>query len=315
MKARNDIVHSYLTDISRIPLLSPEQEITLGRKVQKLRFLLSIKEKLKVDLRREPTRSEWAEKANCSMPILERDLAEGQEAKNQLVNANLRLVVSVAKKYQARGLELLDLIQEGNTGLIVAAAKFNPKKGCKFSTFAHWWIRQAIVRAIQNHSRTIRLPVYTYEKLNKIKKAYRELSINKGRTPTIAEIAKYCPEKPEAISSYLKAAQIPFSLDMELGEDEDLTLGDLLEDRSSSTLEFLLEREKAEQVNYFLRILPPQEQKILILRYGLNLNSEPKTFREIAEQLGVSQSGITYQQTKAIARLRSSFASQNASNL
>ena len=129
MKAPPDSVCSYLTEIGRTPLLSPEQEIQLGRKVQKLQFLLSIKKKLKVDLRREPTRWEWADKANCSLPTLERDLAQGKEAKNQLIIANLRLVVSIAKKYQQRGLELLDLIQEGNTGLIVAAGRFNPKKG------------------------------------------------------------------------------------------------------------------------------------------------------------------------------------------
>ncbi len=312
MKAPPDSVCSYLTEIGRTPLLSSEQEIQLGRQVQRLKLLLSIKEKLKVYLHREPTRLEWAEKANCSLPTLERDLAQGKEAKEQLIIANLRLVVSVAKKYQDRGLELLDLIQEGNTGLIVAAEKFQPKRGCKFSTVAHWWIRQAIVRAIQNQSRTIRLPVYVTEKLNNIKKAYRELSINKGRTPTVAEIAKYCQEKPEAISSYLKAAQIPFSLEQELGEGEETTFGDFLEDRSISTLEFLLEKERGEKVNYFLRSLPPQEQKILILRYGLN--SEPKTFRQIAEELGSSQSGIIYQQTRAIAKLRSTFAGQNASN-
>lgn len=311
MKAtRVDSIRSYLTEIVRIPMLSPEQEIALGRKVQRFKSLLSIKEKLRVDLRRDPTRFEWAEKANCSLPTLEKDLAEGKKGKNHLVVANLRLVVSIAKKYQQRGLELLDLIQEGNTGLIVAASKFNPKKGCKFSTFAHWWIRQAIIRAIQNQSRTIRLPVHAFEKLNKIKKAYRELSINKGRTPKITEIAKYCAEKPETISSYLKAAQIPFSLDQERGEEKDLTLGDLLEDRSTSTLEFLLEKERGEKINYFLRSLPPQEQKILILHYGLN--SEPKTFREIAEQLGGSQSGIIHKQTREISKLRSSFA--DASN-
>ncbi len=131
MKATLDSIRSYLTEISRTPLLSSEQEIVLGRKVQKLQSLLSIKERLKVDLRREPTRSEWAQQVNSSLPSLERDLTRGQEAKEQLIIANLRLVVSIAKKYQARGLELLDLIQEGNTGLIVAAERFDQKKGYK----------------------------------------------------------------------------------------------------------------------------------------------------------------------------------------
>ena len=139
------------------------------------------------------------------------------------------------------------------------------------------------------------------------------MSILGGRTPTIAEIAEYSQEKPEDIRFYLKAAQIPFSLDKELEEGEETTSGDLIEDESSSTLEFLLEKERAEQINKFLSILPPQEQKILILRYGLN-SSDPKTFREIGEQLGAKQRMIAYKKNKAIARLRSTFAGQNASN-
>ncbi len=311
MKATPDSVSGYLTEIGRVPLLTSEQEIQLGRKVQRLKLLLSIKEKLKVDLRREPTRLEWAAKANCSMPNLEKDLAEGKEAKNQLVIANLRLVVSVAKKYQQRGLELLDLIQEGNTGLIVAAGKFEPKKGCKFSTVAHWWIRQAIVRAIQNQSRTIRLPVYVTEKLNNIKKAYRELSILQGRTPTVAEIAKYCTEKPQTITSYLKNAQIPTSLDKTVGQDEDAPLGQFLEDKSAQPFELLLEKETPERIAELFQDLKPQEGKVLVLRYGLN--SEPQTYQKIATQLGLSRERIRQKEKEAIAKLKKTWKDKTAS--
>ncbi len=168
--ALRDSVGDYLKEIGRIPMLTPEQEIVLGRKVQKLSSLLSIKEKFKAQLGRQPTSAEWAERANCSISMLAQHLGEGNRAKNQIVVANLRLVVSVAKKYQNKGLDFLDLVQEGNTSLIIAAERFKPKKGCRFSTFAHWWIRQAIVRAIQNNSKTIRLPCYIHEKVQKIKK-------------------------------------------------------------------------------------------------------------------------------------------------
>ncbi len=305
-----DSVRSYLAEIGRIPMLSPEQEIALGRKVQRFNSLLTIKEKLKINLRGEPTRSEWAEKANCSIPSLERDLAEGEKAKNQLVAANLRLVVSIAKKYQQRGLELFDLIQEGNTGLIVAAGKFEPKKGCKFSTVAHWWIRQAIVRAIQNQSRTIRLPIHVHEKLNKIKKAYRELSISQGRTPKITEIAKYCQKNADEIRFYLKAAQIPFSFALEPGKGEGLTLLARLEDKSPQPLELLLEKEKRARITELFQNLNQQEQKILVLYYGLN--SEPQSCPEIATHFGVGGASISQKKNKAIAKLRSSFA--DASN-
>ena len=194
--ALTDSVGNYLKEIGRIPMLTPEQEIVLGRKVQKLSSLLSIKEKLKVDLGRQPTRVEWAERANCSISRLGQDLAEGKDAKNRLVVANLRLVVSIAKKYQGKGLDFLELVQEGNRGLIVAADKFQPKKGCKFSTLAYWWIRQAIIRAIQNQSRTIRLPIGIHEKLHKIQKASQYLAQNPNVTPTIQKIAKYCQQTP-----------------------------------------------------------------------------------------------------------------------
>lgn len=311
MKAAPDNVRSYLNEIGRIPMLTAEQEITLGRKVQKLKSLLSSQEKLKVDLSCEPTREEWAEKAHSSVPTLDKDLIEGQKAKNQLVAANLRLVVSIAKKYQHRGLEFLDLIQEGNTGLILAAGNFNPKQGCKFSTFAHWWIRQAISRAIQNRSRTIRLPIHVHEKLNKIKKAHRELSISKGKTPRVSEIAQYLGKNPDDIRFYLKAAQIPFSFERELGEERDFTLGNLLKDKSPQPFELLLENEKPKRLSELFKDLNPQERKILVLYYGLN--SEPQSYQKIATQFGLSRGRIRQKKTKAISKLKETWKEQTAS--
>ena len=312
MKAtQKDSIRSYLAEISRVPLLSSEQEIQLGRKIQKLQFLLSSEEKLKVELRREPSKSEWSEKANCSIFTLERDLAVGKKAKEQLVIANLRLVVSIAKKYQHRGLELLDLVQEGNTGLILAAEKFQPQRGCKFSTVAYWWIRQAIVRAIQFHSRTIRLPTHAYEILNKIKKATQKLSSEKGRTPNLTEIAEYLDENPEIVRFYLKAARLPTSLDRTVGEDEDSNLGQFLEDKSAQPLELLLKNEAPERMAELFRDLKPQERKVLVLRYGLN--SEPQSHQKIATQLGVSKQAIGQKEKKAIAKLQKTWKDKTAS--
>ena len=312
MKATSDNVRSYFVQIGRIPMLTPEEEIVLGRKIQKLRSLVSIKDELRRELHREPTRVEWAERANCSMPILERDITHGEKAKSQLVEANLRLVVSIAKKYQQRGVELLDLIQEGNAGLIVAAGKFEPKKGCKFSTLAYWWIRQAIIRFIQFHSRTIRLPAHAHEILNKIKKATQKLSLEKGKTPKLTEIAEYLGEEPEVIRFYLEASRLPTSIDRIVGEDEYSTLGQFLEDKSPRPLELLLENEEPERMAELFQDLTHQERKVLVLRYGLN--AEPQTYNKIGSQFGLSRERIRRQEKEAIAKLRSSFAGRNASN-
>lgn len=303
---------SYLRDISSIPLLTATEEINLGRKIQKFNSLIDIKEKLKADLGRQPNYGEWAEKAACSIPTLERYLSEGKKAKNHLVVANLRLVVSAAKKYQEQGLELEELIQEGNIGLIIGAERFNPKKGCKFSTFAYWWIRQAIVRGIRAKSRTVRIPENAYEILNKINKATRELSIAQDRTPTITQVAKYCQENLEEVTFYLKSTQKTFSLDYKLHLDEDSALINFLKDKNQP-LDLLLENDKESRIAQLFKDLASQEKEILALRFGLNHQCEPKSFAEIGCQFGVSRQAINQKFNRTIAKLRKTWSDQSSS--
>ena len=230
LKASNDVdlVRSYLRDIGRVPLLSHEQEITLGRQVQEYmqveRAQLEIIE-LTGD---KPSVEELSKKLNLSSSIIKRRLRSGQRAKERMVAANLRLVVSVAKKYTKRNMELLDLIQEGTIGLVRGVEKFDPARGYKFSTYAYWWIRQGITRAIAEKSRAIRLPIHITEMLNKLKKGQRELSQEMSRTPTVSELAKYVELPEEDVKDLMCKAGQPVSLETKVGDGEDTVLLDLL---------------------------------------------------------------------------------------
>ena len=239
-----DAVRAYLHEIGRVPLLSHEDEIVLGKQVQKMMALLVIKEgladKLPVveddvaesteasDVVREVSDAEWAEAAELTVAELNNHMRRGQRAKRKMIEANLRLVVAVAKKYQKRNLEFLDLIQEGTLGLERGVEKFDPMKGYKFSTYAYWWIRQAITRAIAQQARTIRLPIHITEKLNKIKRVQRELSQKLGRSPNATEIGMELELEPRQVREYLSIARQPISLDVRIGDNQDTELQDLL---------------------------------------------------------------------------------------
>ena len=225
-----DMVRTYLQEIGKVPLLSHEQEIVFGKQVQKMMSFYKQKEELAKQLEREPSLEEWAENVNQTPSQLKKIVHQGERAKQKMIEANLRLVVAIAKKYQKRNMEFLDLIQEGSLGLERGVEKFDPTKGFKFSTYAYWWIRQAITRAIAQQARTIRLPIHITEKLNKIKKTQRELSQELGRSPTPTEVALKLKLEPAQIREYFRIARQPISLDVRVGDNQDTELSELLED-------------------------------------------------------------------------------------
>ena len=212
-----DLVRSYLRDIGRVPLLSHEEEITLARKVQDLLKIEKVESELEENLGRKPTDSELSKASDLSLPILKRTLKSGNRAKERMVAANLRLVVSVAKKYTKQNMELLDLIQEGTIGLVRGVEKFDPARGYKFSTYAYWWIRQGITRAIAEKSRSIRLPIHITEMLNKLKKGQRELTHKLSRTPSLDELAEYIEMPQDDVKQLMSRVTQPISLQSKVG--------------------------------------------------------------------------------------------------
>ena len=298
-----DMVRTYLHEIGRVPLLTHEQEIIYGKQVQQLMALQELKQTLTQTLGREPTLAEWSEQAGLGPEDLQHQLEEGQLAKQKMIEANLRLVVSVAKKYQKRNLELLDLIQEGTLGLERGVEKFDPMRGYKFSTYAYWWIRQAITRAIAQQARTIRLPIHITEKLNKIKKAQRELSQQLGRHATPAEIAQFLELEPSQIRDYLSIARQPISLDLKVGDNQDTELRDLLEDDGQSPEQFTTGESLRDDVHQLLGQLTPQQREVLTLRFGLN-NGKELSLAKVGQQLSLSRERVRQLERQALDCLR-----------
>lgn len=260
----DDSVKMYLKDIGRVPLLSADEELELAQK-----------------------------------------MSEGdEEAKNQLINANLRLVVSIAKRYVGRGMQFLDLIQEGNLGLMKAVDKFDYTKGFKFSTYATWWIRQAITRSIADQARTIRIPVHMVETINKLTKVSRVLLQQLGREPTQAEIAEAMGISEARVVEIQKIAQDPVSLETPIGEEDDSHLGDFIEDTSATApIEAAEAKMLKEQVEEILSTLAPREAMVLILRYGLRDN-RPRTLEEVGKVFNVTRERIRQIEAKALRRLK-----------
>ncbi|QEV15622.1 RNA polymerase sigma factor [Streptomyces fradiae ATCC 10745 = DSM 40063] len=287
----SDLFRQYLREIGRIPLLTAAEEVELARRVEAGLFA---EEKLA----RTPD-------LDTRLALdLDRLVVRGRMAKRRLIEANLRLVVSVAKRYAGRGLTMLDLVQEGNLGLIRAVEKFDYARGYKFSTYATWWIRQAMSRALADQGRTIRVPVHVVELINRVVRVQRGLLQERGREPTAEEVAARLGLPPERIGEVLRLAQEPVSLHTPVGGEDDVALGDLIEDGDAASpaesAAFLLLREHLEAV---LSILGEREREVVQLRYGL-ADGRPRTLEEIGRLFGVTRERIRQIESKTLGKLR-----------
>jgi RNA polymerase primary sigma factor len=293
----NDPVRMYLKEIGRVPLLTAEEEVELAKRIEAGLFA---SEKL-------ATQQRMAEKLRHELELIEID---GQIAKRKLVEANLRLVVSIAKRYVGRGMLFLDLIQEGNLGLIRAVEKFDYTKGYKFSTYATWWIRQAITRAIADQARTIRIPVHMVETINKLVRIQRQLLQDLGREPLPEEIAREMDLTPDKVREILKVSQEPVSLETPIGEEEDSHLGDFIEDSDAvvpiDAASFILLQEQLDSV---LHTLSDREKKVIQLRFGLT-DGHPRTLEEVGREFGVTRERIRQIESKTLSKLRHPSRSQ-----
>ena len=291
-----DPVRMYLREIGRVPLLDGYEEVALAKRIER-----------GVDARR---RLEGGDRGDVVLTGTERAAlsgaaADGSEAKRALIQANLRLVVSIAKRYAGRGMLLLDLIQEGNLGLMRAVDKFDHSKGFKFSTYATWWVRQAITRAIADQARTIRIPVHMVETINRVMRTQREMLQALEREPTVEEVAAATAMTPERVREIYRISQDPLSLDSPVGEEDDTNLGDFIEDQRAQVPADVAIRELlGEAVEEALAELDDRERAIVRLRFGLDAQGQARTLEEVGREFGVTRERIRQIESKTLAKLR-----------
>jgi RNA polymerase primary sigma factor len=286
----DDMVRLYLKEAARVPLLTAEEEVQLARRIELCNLAQEELAKGKVPSKRQKE--------------LMRLIEDGRIAREHLIRANARLVVSVAKKYTGRGLPFLDLIQEGNIGLMRAIRNFDHRRGFKFSTYATWWIRQAITRALADHGRTIRLPVHMSDKVNRMLRVQAQLSQTLGRPPSRIELASKLDVSPERLDHMMKIVKQPLSLQMPVGDEDDGVLGDFIEDTDSPDPEAIAsDTMVTEELRKQILTLPPREKKVLHLRYGLG-EDEPMTLNEVGKRMGITRERARQLEAQAIDRLR-----------
>ncbi|GCL43052.1 RpoD subfamily RNA polymerase sigma 70 subunit [Dolichospermum planctonicum] len=301
----DDAVGAFFKEMARYPLLKPDEEVELARRVRFLEEVKELQAALELESGAQPSKGELASQLEMTEKQLESRLYQGRVAKRKMIRSNLRLVVSIAKRYLNRGVPFLDLIQEGAMGLNRAAEKFDPDKGYKFSTYAYWWIRQAITRAIANDARTIRLPIHIVEKLNKLKKAQRELKQKLSRNPTESEMAEALEITVHQLRQLQQLRRQALSLNHRVGKEEDTELMDLLEDEDNQSPEAKMNENMMRQEIWEVLgdVLTPREKDVISLRYGLT-SSEPCTLEEVGNMFNLSRERVRQIQSKAMRKLR-----------
>ncbi len=292
-----DPVRMYLKEIGKVPLLTADEEVSLAKRIE----VGACAAREIAELNGE---GEWRGVPTDRQRVLRREVADGDRARQELTSANLRLVVSIAKRHVGRGVPILDLVQEGNLGLMRAVQKFDHTKGFKFSTYATWWIRQAITRAIADQSRTIRVPVHMVESINKVLRAQRTLGAKLERDPTIAELADEVDLLPEKVEEILRiASQDPLSLDTPIGDEDDTSMADFIADKGAAPLDLAARKLLEQTVRDVLGDLSERESEVVRLRFGLE-DGRPRTLEEVGKEFGVTRERIRQIESKTLAKLR-----------